>query len=105
MKLKPISTAILLATLPTTAVFAGGLDRSGQSIQAFLQPGNYAEAGISVLDPDVSGKDKAGNHVGDMADDYSFINAAIKVQATDQVSLGLIYDQPYGADAQYGIQK
>ncbi|MEK5782718.1 hypothetical protein VXE43_22560, partial [Acinetobacter baumannii] len=28
MKLKPISTAILLATLPTTAVFAGGLDRS-----------------------------------------------------------------------------
>ena len=104
MKLKPISTAILLATLPTTAVFAGGLDRSGQSIQAFLQPGNYAEAGISVLDPDVSGKDKAGNHVGDMADDYSFINAAIKVQATDQVSLGLIYDQPYGADAQYQVQ-
>ncbi|WP_334135810.1 OmpP1/FadL family transporter [Acinetobacter schindleri] len=104
MKLKPISNAILLATLPTTAVFAGGLDRSGQSIQAFLQPGNYAEAGISVLDPDVSGKDKAGNHVGDMADDYSFINAAIKVQATDQVSLGLIYDQPYGADAQYQVQ-
>ncbi len=27
--------------------------------------------------------------------------AAIKVQATDKISLGLIYDQPYGADAQY----
>lgn len=109
MKLKPISTAILLATLPTTAVFAGGLDRSGQSIQAFLQPGNYAEAGISVLDPDVKGKstvrnqqlDLTGEKVSDMAEDYYFINTAIKVQATDKISLGLIYDQPYGADAQY----
>lgn len=109
MKLKPISTAILLATLPTTAVFAGGLDRSGQSIQAFLQPGNYAEAGISVLDPDVKGKstvrnqqvDLTGEKVSDMAEDYYFINTAIKVQATDKISLGLIYDQPFGADAQY----
>ncbi|ATO18365.1 transporter [Acinetobacter sp. LoGeW2-3] len=109
MKLKPISIAILLATLPTSTIFAGGLDRSGQSIQAFLQPGNYAEAGISVLDPDVKGTstvkndfgDYTGNKISDMADDYSFINAAIKVQATDKVSLGLIYDQPYGADATY----
>lgn len=109
MKLKPISTAILLATLPTTVVFAGGLDRSGQSIQAFLQPGNYAEAGISVLDPDVKGKstvrnqqvDLTGEKVSDMAEDYYFINTAIKVQATDKISLGLIYDQPFGADAQY----
>jgi len=109
MKLKPISTAILLATLPTTAVFAGGLDRSGQSIQAFLQPGNYAEAGISVLDPDVKGKSSVrslgnsfnGEKIDDMAEDYYFVNTAIKVQATDKISLGLIYDQPYGADASY----
>ncbi len=109
MKLKPISNAILLATLPTTAVFAGGLDRSGQSIQAFLQPGNYAEAGISVLDPDVKGKSSVrslgnsfnGEKIDDMAEDYYFVNTAIKVQATDKISLGLIYDQPYGADASY----
>ncbi|WP_286859846.1 MULTISPECIES: OmpP1/FadL family transporter [Acinetobacter] len=109
MKLKPISNAILLATLPTTAVFAGGLDRSGQSIQAFLQPGNYAEAGISALDPDVKGKSSVrslgnsfnGEKIDDMAEDYYFVNTAIKVQATDKISLGLIYDQPYGADASY----
>lgn len=109
MKLKPISNAILLATLPTTAVFAGGLDRSGQSIQAFLQPGNYAEAGTSVLDPDVKGKSSVrslgnsfnGEKIDDMAEDYYFVNTAIKVQATDKISLGLIYDQPYGADASY----
>src|SRR5690606_25443503 len=61
----------------------------------------YAEAGISVLDPTVKGKDLLKNNVNDMGEDYYFPSAAIKVQATDQISLGLIYDQPYGADAAY----
>lgn len=101
MKLNKIYSAILLSTLPLSAVQAAGLDRSGQSISAFLQPGNYAEAGISVLDPEVQGKDNAGNKVSDMAEDYYFPTAAIKIQATDKISMGLLYDQPFGADAQY----
>ena len=48
MKLKALSTAMILATVPMTGAFAAGMDRSGQSIAAFLQPGNYFEAGISV---------------------------------------------------------
>ena len=105
MKLNLIQTAILLSLIPTTSTFAGGLDRSGQSISAFLQSGNYAEAGISVLDPDVQGKDLAGNKVSDMAEDYYFPSAAIKVQATEQISLGLLYDQPFGADAMYSLEQ
>ncbi|WP_074383121.1 OmpP1/FadL family transporter [Acinetobacter pseudolwoffii] len=101
MKLNKVYLAILLSTLPLSAVQAAGLDRSGQSISAFLQPGNYAEAGISVLDPEVQGKDNAGNKVSDMAEDYYFPTAAIKIQATDKISLGLLYDQPFGADSQY----
>ena len=114
MKLNKIYSAILLSTLPLSTVQAAGLDRSGQSISAFLQPGNYAEAGISILDPDVKGKstvknpamgiDLTGEKIGDMADDYYFPSAAIKVQATDKISLGLIYDQPFGADAAYGTE-
>lgn len=100
MKLSVLSTAMLLTALPLTT-FAAGLDRSGQSIAAFLQPGNYAEAGISVLDPTVSGQGLDRKLVGDMADDYYFPAAAVKVQATDQISVGLLYDQPYGADATY----
>ncbi len=103
MKFTALSSAILLSLIPSTSVFAAGLDRSGQSISAFLQPGNYAEAGISVLDPEVKGKDKSGNNVSDMGDDYYFPSAAIKVQATDKVSLGLLYDKPYGADATYQV--
>lgn len=101
MKLTALRYAILLSLIPTTSVFAAGLDRSGQSIAAFLQPGNYFEAGISVLDPEVKGKDTSGNQTGDMASDYYFPHAALKIQATDHFSVGLIYDQPFGADAEY----
>jgi long-chain fatty acid transport protein len=117
MKLKTLSTAMILATVPMTGAFAAALDRSGQSISAFLQPGNYFEAGISVLDPNVSGKVQnnwtpggaaaplapayRGTSVGEMADDYYFPSAALKLQLTDQFSLGIIYDQPFGAEATY----
>lgn len=104
MKLNPIQAAILLSLMPMTSAFAGGLDRSGQSIAAFLQPGNYAEIGFSILDPEVKGQDIAGNKVGDMAKNYYFPNAALKLQPTDQVSFGLIYDQPFGADSQYPLE-
>ncbi len=60
MKLKALTTAMILATVPMTGAFAAALDRSGQSISAFLQPGNYFEAGISVFNPSVSGKANAG---------------------------------------------
>ena len=95
---------MILATLPATGVFAAALDRSGQSISAFLQPGNYFEAGLSVLDPTVEGKSTTATgsqSISDMGDDYTFYNAALKLQLTDYLSFGLIYDQPFGADAEY----
>ncbi|NNP77525.1 long-chain fatty acid transporter [Acinetobacter sp. Ac_3412] len=105
MKLKHLSTAMILATLPATGVFAAALDRSGQSMSAFLQPGNYFEAGLSVLDPTVKGQEAGTSattrKIGDMGDDYYFPSAALKLQLTDKFSFGLLYDQPYGADAQY----
>ena len=101
MKLKTLTTAMILATVPMTGAFAAALDRSGQSIAAFLQPGNYFEAGISVLDPDVSGRDAAGNPTGDMAGDYYFPSAALKFQPTEKFSVGILYDHPFGAEAEY----
>ena len=105
MKLKNLPLAIIVATLPTTGVFAAALDRSGQSISSFLQPGNYFEAGISILDPTVEGKEAGTSNtrrdISDMGDDYYFPSAAIKLQPTDKFSFGLIYDKPFGADAKY----
>ncbi|MGA6877978.1 OmpP1/FadL family transporter [Acinetobacter sp. AND/436] len=107
MKLKTLSAAMILATVPMTGAFAAAMDRSGQSIAAFLQPGNYFEAGLSVLDPDVSGTTSAelgGQATGDMASDYYFPSAALKLQLTDNFSFGVIYDQPFGAEAEYTAQ-
>ncbi|OAL81235.1 long-chain fatty acid transporter [Acinetobacter sp. SFB] len=105
MKLKTLSTAILLATVPMTGVFAAAMDRSGQSISAFLQPGNYFEAGISVLDPTVEGQEAGTSatqrNISDMAGDYYFPSAALKFQPTSKFSFGILYDQPFGADAEY----
>ena len=96
---------MILATVPMTGAFAAALDRSGQSIAAFLQPGNYFEAGISVLDPSVSGKEAGETptrrNIGDMAGDYYFPSAALKLQPTKNFSFGILYDQPYGAEAEY----
>ncbi len=116
-KVTALSSAILLASLPATSVFAAALDRSGQSIAAFLQPGNYFEAGISVLDADVSGRVQdnfepgggtvaqgaslQGTSLSDMAESYYFPSAALKVQVNEHFSFGLLYDQPYGAKAKY----
>lgn len=36
-----------------------------------------------------------------MAESYQFYNAAFKVQMTDNLSFGLLYDQPFGAKAEY----
>ncbi len=104
MKLKTLTTAVLLS-LPTAGAFAAALDRSGQSVSAFLQPDNYFEAGISILDPTVqgveSGNSETKRQISDMADDYYFPSAALKLQLNEKISFGLLYDQPFGASAAY----
>lgn len=101
MKMKSLVVAIAIVALPATSVFAAALDRSGQSISAFLQPGNYAEIGVSSLSPTVEGKDRSGHNISDIGDTYTFGSAAIKLQPTEQLSFGMIYDEPFGARSTY----
>jgi long-chain fatty acid transport protein len=72
-------------------------------MSAFFQSGNYAEAGFTVIDPTVEGTSTVvkDEKISDMGGDYYFPSAAIKIQPTDNISLGLLYDQPFGADATY----
>lgn len=101
MKLNSLTLAVALTTIVPTYTFAAALDRSGQSISAFLQAGNYAEASITSLQPTVEGQDTSGNAIPDLGETYNFWNAAIKVQPTDSFSFGLIFDEPFGAAAHY----
>lgn len=91
----------------TSIAYGAALDRSGQSIAAFLQPNNYAEVGFNVVDPKVTGV-AVGRFedykISDMADSYYFPSAALKFQIAEKFSAGLIFDEAFGADSTYQTQ-
>lgn len=80
---------------------AAGLDRSGQDITAFLQDGTYGEVVYTYIDADVAGKDVSGNATGDIAEAYDFGRFGVKADINDTFSVGVLYDEPWGAAVQY----
>ena len=109
MKLKNIVLGSL-CVFPAMYVHAAAMDQSGQSILAFLESGNYAEGGLIIGDPNISGKlknrpelldDPKNQNTGDMASSFNFYNFALKFQLTDDLSFGILYDQPFGAKISY----
>lgn len=105
--------AVAVATLSIASMTnAAGLDRSGQDITAFLQDGLYAEAVYTYIDADVSGNDSANNvptsnnyvngrDTGDIAESYDFFRYGVKADINDTFSVGVLYDEPFGAAAEY----
>ena len=109
--LKTLTVAIAAFSV-ASAASAAGLDRSGQDITAFLQDGVYAETVYTYIDADVSGKDSAnavptsnnyvkGNDTGDIAESYDFFRYGVKADINDTFSIGVLYDEPFGAAAEY----
>lgn len=108
---KPLTVAITALSLAGVAN-AAGLDRSGQDITAFLQDGLYAEASYTYLDADVTGHDNAyvgtdkntyqqGKKIDDIAESYDFFRYGVKADLNDTFSVGILYDEPFGAAADY----
>lgn len=105
--------AVAIAALSVASVTnAAGLDRSGQDVTAFLQDGTYAEAVYTYISADVSGKDSAnnvpsnntyveGNDTGDIAEAYDFFRYGVKTDINDTFSVGVLYDEPFGAAVDY----
>lgn len=105
--------AIAIATLSVASMTnAAGLDRSGQDVTAFFQDGTYAEAVYTYIDADVSGYDSSnnnpfnndyeqGNKTGDIAESYDFFRYGVKTDINDTFSIGVLYDEPFGAAAEY----
>ncbi|WP_166415620.1 OmpP1/FadL family transporter [Cochlodiniinecator piscidefendens] len=81
---------------------AGGVDRSGQSISALFEDGNYVELSFGSVNPTVSGV-VTGTALssGDMAASYQQFGSALKFQINDRFSFAVIADQPFGADVSY----
>ena len=98
--LKALSVAIATFSV-ASAASAAGLDRSGQDITAFLQDGTYAETVYTYIDADVTGKDTSGNKIDDIAENYDFFRYGVKTDINDTFSIGVLYDEPFGAAADY----
>ena len=105
--------AVAIATISVASMsHAAGLDRSGQDVTAFFQDGTYAEAAYTYIDADVSGYDSAngsplsndyerGEKTGDIAESYDFFRYGVKTDINDTFSIGILYDEPFGASAEY----
>lgn len=106
MKRLAITTVAALAT--ATGAFAGGIERTNQSVGVLFEDGEYLEWGFSFGVPDVSGVGGPGNptagaETGDIADSFGTLGFAYKGDINESLSYALIYDQPYGADVTYPL--
>jgi long-chain fatty acid transport protein len=102
-KFLKIGAALLLTT---TAASAGGLDRSGQAIGTLFKDGNYVELSFGNVTPSLAGSGlnstfNGAASTGNIAPSYTSMGAAYKRQLTDQASMALILDQPFGAEVNY----
>jgi len=94
--------------LTATGAFAGGIERSTQSVAILFEQGNYVEFSLGSVSPDVSGVQQvplttpAGSSSGDMAGDYTTWSLAVKAKINDKLDFALILDEPIGADVDYG---
>lgn len=104
--LMPAGAALLLTT---SLVSAGGIERATTSTGLLFEEGNYLELNFGYVAPEVSGTQAipagpgspAGSSSGDMAGDYVQLGFGYKNDLNDQLSLAVIFDQPYGADVDY----
>lgn len=120
----PISklTLALLALPAASLTHAAGLDRSGQDIKGFFNDGTYAEVDFAYLKTDISGHDNAGSmkngqslgitktedeyvkgaSTGNMTKDaYTFMRYGVKTDINENLSIGVFYDEPWGAEVEY----
>ena len=98
--LKTLAVAIAALSVASVAS-AAGLDRSGQDVTAFLQDGTYAEAVYTYIDADVTGEDSSDNKIDDIAESYDFFRYGVKADINETFSIGVLYDEPFGAAADY----
>lgn len=96
-------TAGLLA-LAATPAFAGGIERSNQSMNILFQQGRYLEVGASYGAPRVSGRLPAalgGAATGNISQNFFSGSISYKSDLNEKLSYAVILDQPFGADTLY----
>ncbi|SNS41815.1 OmpP1/FadL family transporter [Tropicimonas sediminicola] len=111
--MKKLLTGAPVIAAMASGAYAGGLDRTGQSINVLFEEGgatgSYFELSFAQTSPDLSGKGvgiaaaglPSGTSYSDVGNSFWSIGTALKVRFSDKLSGALIFDQPYGADVSY----
>ena len=95
--------------LSAATAYAGGIERSNQSVGVLFEEGRYLQLSLGHVSPDVSGSvlpafaGSLGLDSGNMVDSYLNFGAAYKADINDTWSYAIILDQPYGADVDYPV--
>ena len=93
--------ATATAALFTTGAMAGGLDRSGQPTNVIFEEGRYLEFSAGRVFADLEGTASFNRTTQNGVEDYTVLGFAYKADINDQLSYAVIYDEPYGSDANY----
>ena len=86
-------------------VQAGGLDRTGQSLESLFAKGNVLSVDVYRSRPSVKGTDVLGQSTGQVADAYTQWGFAYKQELTPQTSMLIMLSRPFGLDIHYGVQQ
>lgn len=94
--------------------FAAAFEQSSQSIQILFYDQNYVEMSAAHIQPDVTGKivrtesmfedGIQDDSTGQLVKDQWGGNASVKLQVAPDWSIAILYDRPFGMDAQYYYQ-
>lgn len=99
-----ILTALGALAMTTTAVNAGGFERSTNPIGFMYEKGSYVELSFGYVMPSVNGAAGGGAAPsGDVGDSYSQVGLAFKMDLNDKLALGLQLDPSFGADVTYPL--
>lgn len=102
---RDMKTQLLAAVtlgLSGVAAHSAGLDRSGRPTGLIFETGNVVELSFGFADPSIEGTDIAGSPTGNIADSFSLVGGGIRYELNDKLSIGLLIDEPFGADITYG---
>ena len=95
-----LSIAVILSLLSTNAL-AGNLDYTKTPIDIIFESGNQVDISFGYAKPDMTGNDASGNAISNVGHDFGLVGGALKLQINKDISLSVIYDQPYGVDIYY----
>ena len=98
MKLKITTSAAILGAL-TSPALAGSLERNNMPVDLLFDSGNVLQFSYTAPRPNLSAAPFGST--GSVLNDFSTLGFAFKTDLSDDLAMGVFFNQPFGADNGY----